>query len=161
MTTHATNVRRLTVVRGGKAAARSKHRPPGKTVETLRDYLLSTSRRLRNHAVRAKAYGLPPQLNVVESILAAVNSLVAAVDGLERVPIDWRPAKGSVSWNVIEVGDDVLIRPRFRSLRVEYVDPTRPLKVVKMVGGKCSCAQSDTTIIIPKSQLERIEGKNG
>jgi hypothetical protein len=158
MTTHASNVRRLTVVRGGRAAARAKERerPPGKTVETLHAYLLSTSKRLRKHTARAKAYGFPPHLNVIESMTAAVNSLVAAVNGLERVPDDWRPLKGSVGWNVIEPGDTVMIRPRFRPQREDYVDTTKALKVTKMFGGKCSCVQGDTTIMIPKSQLERI-----
>lgn len=157
MTTHGSNVRRFTVVRGGKAAARARERPPGKTVETLHAYLLSTSKRLRKHAARAKAYGLPPQLDIIESMMAAVNSLSAAAGGLERVPLDWRPALGSTGWNVIEVGDRVSILKRFRTLRADFVDPSRPLKVVKMVGGKCSCVQDGTTIIVPKSQLEREE----
>ncbi len=66
MATHENTVRRFPVIRGGKAAARTrerpKERPHGKTVEMLHDYLLSTSKRLHKHAARAKAYGLPPYL---------------------------------------------------------------------------------------------------
>lgn len=98
MKVHAANVRSH-AVRHPKSRLEPKKREylygqgPAKAMRIL---LERTAKRLAKQVTRGKAYGLPERLFIVANMENAVTSLREAVKGLDEVPDDWKPERGSL-----------------------------------------------------------------
>jgi len=168
---HAGNVRSLSVV-GAAASSRKAARkqkaptkPDRSPLKALSDVTLRSAARLRKWAIRAKIYGLPADLKVVEALNQAVSALGDAAIGLSRVPADWKPARGSGSMMaVLDEGAIVRIKQEHRALRIELRDASTKLAVVRAVGGKVVCKvnggkDEGLLIVVPRVHLEKVDEK--
>jgi hypothetical protein len=120
---------------GAVGAARS-HGP----LEGPKTRIARTRQRLMKHVNRLRSFGLPDP-HIVKHLDAGLKSLELAVDGLEAIPEDWRPLRGTIGGPSLEPGsvvhlkDQAKVVDRYGGL----IDAGTDLKVIKLVAGRIVC----------------------
>ena len=127
--------------------------------KSLRILLERAAARLEKQIARAKVYGLPENLYIVPNLQHALDDLRMAIQGLNQVPADWQPARGSIGGTVLSEGSLVTLREKFQSTHIEMADTTAPMRVVRVVGGKTVCEvlkgpDKGTKLVIQRTHLE-------
>lgn len=128
--------------------------------KSLRILLERAAARLEKQIARAKVYGLPENLYIVPNLQHALDDLRMAIQGLNQVPADWQPARGSIGGTVLSEGSLVTLREKFQSTHIEMADTTAPMRVVRVVGGKTVCEvlngpDKGTKLVIQRTHLEQ------
>lgn len=95
--------------------------------------------RWRKALQRAKRYGFPPGLKVVEHMEAALTAMEKTAAALGKVPETWKPAVGAVGNQLIEQGARVQIREGKRGVYFYLTDPSEPFEVAAVQGSKIMC----------------------
>jgi hypothetical protein len=110
---------------------------------------------------RSEHYEFPANLKIVENMRIALASMEKAVQGLKRVPTDWKPAVGAVGVPLFEEGNLVKIREEKREKYRYLDDPSALLKVVEVFGSTIICASSSAgsplQVNFPRAHVQLVQ----
>jgi hypothetical protein len=113
--------------------------------------------RWRKTITRAERYQFPPNLHILEHMVRALAEMQKAVDALERVPDDWRPAVGAVGGPLLEEGSTIEIKERHRDSYLGLLlDPSKPLTVEAVRGSAVSVQIGRELVVFPKSHIRLV-----
>ena len=111
---------------------------------------------------RAKRYGFPANLKVVEHMEAALLAMQKTADALGRVPSSWKPAVGAVGNQLIEEGHRVQIREGKRAVYFYLTDPSGSFEVAAVQGSKIMCIApagktgTPTQTLFPRAHVQLV-----
>lgn len=99
--------------------------------------------RAGKYTARIKAYQLPDP-KIAETAEGAIACIRRVVEALEKVPADWRPARGTVSGTVIAEGAIVRLNEQGKKRHADLFDASTKFRVVKVSGSRILCVATET-----------------